>query len=225
MWALRLNKVLHELKVGGFSAMARHIRQRLVRKNTFLVFVSDLTTPPPSFPCPEGFTIRLVGQTEGEIDRLVRFWLSSYAENYPLFYSEELVRRLIAERLAAGELCFVAEHKGAIAHFHWISRYGRCALNKEEPLKFLPFRPGKEAYGYNIFTHPEYRGRGLMLAVYSFLCAWLREQGCERLWSCVGSKNTASIKLHQKIATQVSTLYVTRYLVFDRARTIPVRGS
>ncbi|MGQ9560916.1 MAG: GNAT family N-acetyltransferase [Candidatus Oleimicrobiaceae bacterium] len=220
MWALRLNRMVHELKTGGIPALVHYIGQRLVRRNTFLVFAVDLRLPQVSYPCPEGFVLRLVQETEDEIERLVSFWLASYADNYPLFYNQELVRRLISERLAAGELCFVAEHQGAIAHFHWISRYGRCALNREEPLKFLPFRPGRDAYSYNIFTHPDYRGKGLVLAVHSFLCDWLRQHGCERLLSCVGSGNTASIKVHQKVATQVSTLHVTRYLVCDRARIV-----
>ncbi len=224
MWALRFNKVVHELRTGGIPALAHYIGQRLVRKNTFLVFATDLRSPQPSYPCPEGFVLRLVQQTEDEIQRLVNFWLGSYAENYPLFYNEGLVRRLISERLAAGELCFVAEQQGAIAHFHWVSRSGQGALNREEPLKFLPFRPGRDAYSYNIFTHPDYRGKGLVLAVHSFLCDWLRQQGCERLLSCVGSRNAASIKVHQKVATQLGTLHVTRYLVFDRARLVSAPG-
>ncbi len=223
MWALRFKRLMHELTTGGVPAAARHVAARLVRKNTFLVFVTDLHQPWPTYPCPEGFSIRLLPATAREIDRLVEFWLASYRENYPLFYNEALVRRLLEERFAAEELCFVAERGNDIAHFHWVSRFGRCALNREEPLKFVPFRPGRDAYGYNIFTHPGYRGKGLMLATYSFLCDWLQQQGCQRLLSCVGIRNTASIKVHQKIATQVSTLYVTRYIVFDRARTVPVQ--
>lgn len=225
MWMLRLNKVVHEFKVGGLPAVARHVGQRLVRRNAFLVFVTDLRTPQPAYACPEGYTLRLLPSDEEAVDRLVAFWLASYAENYPLFYNEQLVRQLLEARFAAEELCFVAEHGNAIAHFHWVSRFGRCQYNQEEPLKFLPFRPGIDAYGYNVFTHPEHRSKGLALATLSFLFDWLRQHGHERFLTCVGTRNAASIKTHAKVSTHVSTLYVTRYLVFDRARLMRAPGS
>ncbi|MDZ7412372.1 MAG: GNAT family N-acetyltransferase [candidate division KSB1 bacterium] len=217
---------MHELRTGGVSAVARYVAERLVRKNSFLVFVTDLHQPWPTYPCPDGYTVRLITGMEGrDIDRLLQFWMTFYADNYPLFYDERLVRKLLEARFAAGELCFVAEHGDDIAHFHWISRFGRCDLNREEPLKFLPFRPGRDAYAYNLFTRPDYRGKGLILATHSFLCEYLRQQGCEQVLTCVGIKNTASIKVHRRIAVQVGTLHVVRYLVFDRARMVPVQGG
>ena len=218
MWKYRISKLTNEFKLNGIKGMSSYIRKRLVRKNEFFVFEIDLTHKLPVYSCSNEFVLRKATTKQDDVNKIVDFWLEYHTEHYQLFFKKDLVQSLIKDRLNAGELCYIAEINGELAHFHWISIAYKCGLNKIEPIKHLDHQPFVDAYSYNIFTHPKYRGRGLMLAVYSYIFEDLKRQGCIRTISCVGSKNIASTKKHCEVMHHTSNLNVTRYVFFDVAK-------
>lgn len=198
--------------------MVRYTSGRIVRRDTFLVFKVDLSKNPlAEHSLPAQYRVKVITCAGRESEKLISFWLDQYVDYYPLYYYTRAVRRLITERLNAGELCFVAEVDGEIVHMNWISVYNSCAANKGEPFNYLPFRPGKQALSYNTYTHPDHRGKGIVQGVKAHILRYLSARGCEVMYSCIGIKNIASRRIHDRIGRHIYNLYVTRFLVFSRA--------
>ena len=216
LWDLRFKRIAHDWKNGGIREVINFFLNRLKRKNKFLVFEIDLAHNPLKDSQYHRVTTRLLENTEYDINRLSSFWLENNVQFYPLYINEGQVKRLISARLEAGEICVIAELQNEIVHFNWISIFNRCPLNSNEPIKYLDFQPGRHAYSYNTFTHPDYRGQGIVFAVKNFNIDFLIKSRCEKIFTCIGEANIASIKVHEKIARHIQNIQVTRYVVFDR---------
>ena len=218
LWGLRFTRISHDWKKGGLREVHNFFLNRLKRKNKFLIFEIDLADNPLKVNRDQRVTIRMLENAEHDINRLSSFWFENNVQFYPLYINEGQVKRLISVRLEAGEICVIAESKNDIVHFNWISILNRCPLNSNEPIKYLDFQPGRHAYSYNTFTHPDYRGHGIVFAVKNFMIDFLIKSGCEKIFTCIGEANIASIKVHEKIARHIQNIQVTRYIVFDRLK-------
>lgn len=215
-WVLRLRKTIDEARTGGPGGALRYIRKRLARRNKYFVFEIDLRNNIPEKENESEISIRRISVTTEDIDKVVRFWVENYKDTHPLYYNEKLVRSLVRRRLKNGELCFVAEANGKIVHFNWIGLFKNMGIYREEPVRFLKIDRSKYAYSYNIYTRPEFRGMGIMASTLFFIEKYLKKIGYEKIISCVGEKNIASIKVHEKMAVHTENIYVTRYLIFEK---------
>ena len=220
---LRLKKIVSEYWTHGFKGVLRYFRERLVRRITYLVFENTLPVEVKSQCTFPDLTIRQIAHREDDVNKLIKFWMSHYIYSYPLLVNEKQVRELLECRLRAGEICHVAEMKGDIVFFTWACLYNKCRLNKREPLKYLNFTPRENAYVYNTFTHPKYRRQGIAFAVKKQQYKYLAELGGKKVISCIKEDNVASLNMQKNIAVHKYNLYITRFIIFNKAKLEPVR--
>jgi hypothetical protein len=96
------------------------------------------------------------------------------------------VASALAARLASGDPCFlVVDAQGRCAHSSWVSLHGGHIPEVDLSLTVGP----DEAYGYDSWTAPAVRGRGLFAAVREHACSWLHQIGRRRLYTYVASGN------------------------------------
>ena len=102
--------------------------------------------------------------------------------------------------------------KGAVAFCFFIdgelAHLGRVAMNEEAKNCFdsLPYRVDfahKQACTGGTWTHPKYRGRGLMVYGYFKRFEFLREQGMKSSRNGVEADNIASRKAHARFGPKV----------------------
>ena len=171
---------------GGIREVIHYFKNRLKRKNKFLVFEIDLAQRTLSENQDNRVTIRMLENTQNDIDTLSTFWLTNNVQFNPLYNNELQVKKLISTRLETGEICVIAEFQNKIVHFNWISIFNYCPLNINIPLKYLDFQPVRHAYSYNTFTHPKYRGQGIVYEVKAFIINYIIKSGCEKIFTCIG---------------------------------------
>jgi hypothetical protein len=136
-----------------------------------------------------------------------------------------------ADELAAAGIDFGTHHpnerrgleKGAVAFCFFIdgelAHLGQVAINEEAKNCFdlLPYRVDfahKQACTGGTWTHPKYRGRGLMVYGYFKRFEFLREQGMKSSRNGLEAGNIASQKAHAKFGPKV----------YARARYLKVFG-
>jgi GNAT superfamily N-acetyltransferase len=98
------------------------------------------------------------------------------------------------KRLNLGHLCFVAEKNGNIVHYTWVAF-------EEIHLKKLNRKLQMEsdaAYIYDVYTLPEYRGRGISSTVYAKIFEYLLEKGFKRAYCLISSNNYPSLRVAEK---------------------------
>lgn len=93
-------------------------------------------------------------------------------------------------RFAAGSRCFVAQVKGEIASYGWVSRGIESIGELERSLRMRP----DEAYIWDCATLPAFRRRGLYSALLRHIAAALREEGVHRLWIGASVENHPSLR-------------------------------
>lgn len=104
-------------------------------------------------------------------------WLSSIQEG-----------RLIERRLGRGERCFLALHQGRVVSYCWFSQ---ARVGIEEVDLTVVVQPD-EAYLYDAFTLPQWRGRGLYPALLTRMVREAMEVGCRRAMIFVVEDNLPS---------------------------------
>jgi hypothetical protein len=95
------------------------------------------------------------------------------------------------ERFDKGDQCFIAlASTNEVAHSRWVST--RDTYIPELQMNTRPHP--KEAYMYDGYSKPEYRGLGVDGAVRNFIFETLKSQGIENVYSYVRSDNPVGIR-------------------------------
>jgi len=103
--------------------------------------------------------------------------------------------RMYRSRLAEGQICFVAKHKGRIVAATWIETgfaHSTGSLGRGFPLR------ADEAYGHSSFTVPEHRGNRIMPELNAFALKWLAHLGFHRLVILVDRRNEAALNADRR---------------------------
>ena len=101
----------------------------------------------------------------------------------------------VRARLRRGLHCFVARHQGRIVHAGWVT-------TRDAWIDYLgvemPLAPG-DAYQFESFTAPAFRGRGIAAARVAAMAARLARDGHRRLIACVLPENAAAFRPLEKV--------------------------
>jgi ribosomal protein S18 acetylase RimI-like enzyme len=117
------------------------------------------------------------------------------------FDSWRTVERIRA-RLGKGDLCVMLKNQGRIAGFTWadLDEINDSACDYE--------LGSGEAYLYDAFIAPEYRGRGLAAYMRAESYKHLRGTGRHTFYSLSDCFNTPAIKFKQKLNAEITRLYL-----------------
>jgi len=117
----------------------------------------------------------------------------STIEDY-LAFRADAVRADIQQRWQGGDLCFAAEQDGRIVSACWVgTRRGWTEFLRCE----IPLEPG-DAYLYDAFTLPAYRGSGLAPAVCQAQLRHLSSEGYRRAVRGTVPENRPALRAHAK---------------------------
>ncbi len=121
-------------------------------------------------------------------------------ENMPMildFPDRNESLKTLNQRLEHGDICIAAWHKGIIIAFSWAN------------LSELSFRPynmplsGNEAYLYDAYTAPEFRGKRIADVLRYQLYTGLAEQGRHVLFSVSQRYNPPAIRFKTKLGAKI----------------------
>jgi SAM-dependent methyltransferase/GNAT superfamily N-acetyltransferase len=169
------------LEEGG----VRHLLARSIQKlgapicgfGNIRIFTCDLKGPLPS--APSGGELSLRPATTADIPLLLRASDGSRS-------AADLERRF-----ALGHLCFLAlDRSGEAAHSRWVST-DRSEIPELE--MDIVLAPG-EAYFYDGYTRPDFRGRGVDGVMRCFIFRWLRSAGFRTVYSYVRGDNPVALR-------------------------------
>jgi RimJ/RimL family protein N-acetyltransferase len=124
--------------------------------------------------------------------------------------------------LDKGAVAFCFFINGELAHF------GQVAMNEEAKKCFdvLPYRvdfSGKQACTGGTWTHPKYRGMGLMGYVYFKKLQFLREMGMIAVRTVVAANNVAVQQLYNKLgAGRYAEARYLKFLWWDSWKETPL---
>jgi GNAT superfamily N-acetyltransferase len=106
----------------------------------------------------------------------------------------ETARARVLQRWRAGHLCFVARHEGAVVSSCWTA----TANAYSEYLEYaIDLAPG-DAYLFDAFTLPRYRGNGVAHAVCMRQLRYLQQTGHRRAIRMTAPENTVALRVHAK---------------------------
>ena len=113
----------------------------------------------------------------------------------------------IAERLARGDLAYVADHDGRLLAHSWFHR-GPEPFDEDLPLLPRFAVPADAFWSYNAFTLPEARASGVFVKLFqTALRELLVDRGAARVRCRIKAANAASISLHERFGfTPLGTL-------------------
>ena len=148
----------------------------------YIVFARSLLEPLPAATPRLPVTIRLATEAD-----LVRF--------QGLVPPSEI--SYFGQRLTHGRLCFLALYGEQLAAFCWATtQVEPCVDNLE-----LKLQPGA-VYMDDAFTVSVYRRQGIIVALHSYCCEYLKALGCRRAILIVSEDNIASQQLVRKLGYQ-----------------------
>jgi GNAT superfamily N-acetyltransferase len=146
---------------------------RLYRR--LMLLDRPLGQPIPDLPLPPGVSVRMLGVDD----------IPAYLAFRPGQDPVEIRRRILE-----GQWGFVAWQDGEIMTVSWTSP-------GHAPIEYLawdlPLAPD-EAYSYDLYTSPAFRGRRLASAIRIPALRYAREQGCRRLLAALLPENVAGWK-------------------------------
>lgn len=169
---------------GGPRAIALKILEQTVYRRMLLIeypLDQPAATPPPA---SAGTAI---GQlTANEIDDYLAFRPDAEAAD-------------VRDRLERGEICFVARHDGRIVSAAW-------AVSGSAWIGYLgttmPVEP-HEAYLYDSFTLPAFRGQSLPVVRAAYHTRYFRGAGYRRLLAVVVPENRRGVRHAEKVGWKV----------------------
>lgn len=124
-------------------------------------------------------------------------------------------REEILRRLHNGQKCIVAEYKGDIVHYSWLTAAEEYAAEIE---KMIPVEAG-ERYLFNCRTLAPARGRGIFPLAIARALEVAGTSGASHIITLVSSSNKSSLKAFAKMAFTVrEEITMTRFLVFRKHR-------
>lgn len=130
-----------------------------------------LDDPIPDLPLPPGVTVLPLRLAD----------VPAY-----LAFRPDQAAAIIERRLGDGEWGFAAWRDGAIVMASWTSPQRARIDYLDWELALAP----DEAYSYDLYTVPAFRGRGLASAARVSMLRDARERGCRRLFSALLPENT-----------------------------------
>lgn len=207
---LNLNRKFHILRdycrQNGLLRVCRYVCANLFVYQKYIVFERDLCQPIEEAPAKIPIVIRPLSTNEDDIDRLVEFWPNDYAYAKYAYTNGVFadMKRMITTRLSMGEECMIAEYKGKIIHMIWVGFQNTHLFNQVVTKRGLSL---DEAYTYNSFNVPEYRGNRVMEAVHVEIFRLLKRKGFKRVVTYVESHNLASMKADSRLFRKTNTLY------------------
>lgn len=111
-----------------------------------------------------------------------------------------LSEEMLLDRLRRGIKCFAVKHQGRIISYMW------CAFEEiNDRCVHLKLKPD-EAHIHNVYTLPEYRGKGLAPFMRTQCYEALGKAGIERFYSHCDAFNTPSVRYKEKMNTPVQKL-------------------
>jgi GNAT superfamily N-acetyltransferase len=140
-----------------------------------LLFERPLDEPVPDFA--PSLAVEIARLAESELDEYLGFRPGTEPRD-------------VIERLRSGEMCFVARREGRIVSGGWIAVQNRwidylgCAIDMA----------AGDAYSYDKFTLPDYRGHGIFNAVRTHHLRQLRAVGYRRAIVTVVPENKSSVR-------------------------------
>jgi len=130
---------------------------------------------------------------EDGIDELVSFW--------PYYFrfgrTNDELKRSIRSYFESGDECLCVKHKGKLVGMAWAGYQGNYMLKSLG--RKIGLRQG-EAILHRGYISEDMRGNNLYACLLTSLSNHVRKKGCGKWFAYVGIKNTASIKVHSKIA-------------------------
>jgi GNAT superfamily N-acetyltransferase len=109
----------------------------------------------------------------------------------------------LRRRLAAGNLCFIAEIDGRIVAFNWLVFGG-----ESDGFYRIELGP-REAYCMDAFTAEPFRGKAIHTELLSRILLRAREDGCRVAYTRVGVLNSASWKTHVRLGWKMAGITFT----------------
>jgi Acetyltransferase (GNAT) family len=112
------------------------------------------------------------------------------------------------QRFDKGDQCFIAlAPTNEVAHSRWVS-----TKDTYIPELRMNTRPGpKQAYMYDGYSKPEYRGRGIDGAIRKFIFQTLKSQGIENVYSYVRSDNPVGIRAADRWQSRLGRVWYLRF--------------
>ena len=109
-------------------------------------------------------------------------------------FRPDSTRSLVAERLTSGHLCFVARHEGRVVSACWTAtrRAWTDFLRAEIELAV------GDAYLFDAFTLPAYRGKGVAPALYAHQLRELQQLGYRRAIRATVPENEPALRANLK---------------------------
>lgn len=182
-----MSKVRRSQRRGAWNAFWTKVLTKVFRRAIFTVRPLDVPIPPLHSCLPVSIT------TLSSAD------LAEYLRFYPLAGLSELQRRL-----SQGHRCYASWYQGQIVDVTWIAA-GRAYIDYLD--RDILLHP-QDAYLYDSFTSPAFRGRGLYAAKLAYISHRCKEEGYSRTVAVYAMENKAVYKMLARLNTQyVGTYY------------------
>lgn len=113
------------------------------------------------------------------------------------------------ERFKLGHLCFGAKTDGKYVHLKWVAFNESYISEIDRTIQISP----TEAYLYDSYTLPEYRGLGLTSAVMKKTVRYLSDMGIKKIYAIVRHDNYPMLRVKEKEgARKIGTILYTKIL-------------
>jgi GNAT superfamily N-acetyltransferase len=100
----------------------------------------------------------------------------------------------IEKRLRAGHLCFIAEKKGCIVGYKWVSFNETYVAGLERTIR----TDSDSAYIYDAFTVPECRGQGITGQISARIYDHLLQTGIKKTYEIISKNNFSALRYAEK---------------------------
>lgn len=142
-------------------------RRLLVLERPFAGMVSDV---PPKVPVV--------------VEEAFAAGLDEYVELRP-----DQDRRRLERRFELGEYLFVVRHDGRVAGATWVTTDRAYIEYVDQEVRLTP----RVGYLYDLYVRPEYRGKGLDRALYSYLFRYFTAEQCATLMATANLENRTEL--------------------------------
>ena len=144
--------------------------------------------------------IKITEYQQLDTGKLMDVYYESNYENTDFFFPEEADKEAAVKMVEAGFLDFLKnDFFSKTDAAYWILETGGIYVSA---LRMCRIKEGLY-YLEALETRPDHRRKGYGAMLLSGVADSLKEDGPFRLLSCVGKKNTASLKVHEKSGFQI----------------------
>lgn len=111
-----------------------------------------------------------------------------------------LSEAMLVDRLERGLTCFAVKHQGRIAAYIW------CAFDVIDDPVYQATLKENEAHLFNLYTRPEYRGKGLAPLMRYQCYKALKARGVDVFYSLCDYFNAPSVRYKKKMNARIQKL-------------------